>query len=249
MDNLRREEEIIRDLKSKLYNCELELDGVKSLNESLTKKVTLMTNNEIEITHLKAENSRLRDECVKSYQEKEDCMSLNYTLSEQIKDLQEEVNALKMRRNTGFEELVKHPCTCDSCNTTITGIRYKCGHCADFDLCSLCIGTYHDYNHVFLKIRHPVHIDSRVVLLSPFRYYPGGSVHNSIYCDICGKSPIYGIRYKCGNCRDFDVCGKCEVNISKLHDESHIFIKLNRPVYPDVGFENTPLLPNFIPII
>lgn len=62
-----------------------------------------MTNNEIEITHLKAENSRLRDECVKSYQEKEDCMSLNYTLSEQIKDLQEEVNALKMRRNTGFE--------------------------------------------------------------------------------------------------------------------------------------------------
>jgi hypothetical protein len=78
------------------------LEGVKTLNESLTKKVTLMTNNEIESTHLKTENNRLRDECVKSYQDKEDCMSLNYTLSEQVKELQEEVNALRMRRNIDF---------------------------------------------------------------------------------------------------------------------------------------------------
>ncbi|RIA93492.1 hypothetical protein C1645_762407 [Glomus cerebriforme] len=205
-----------------------------------------MTNNEIELAHLKMENDRLRNECAKSYQEKEDGMSLNYTLSEQVKDLQEEVNSLKMRRNVDdFEELVKHSCTCDSCGATISGIRYKCGHCADFDLCGFCIGANHDDNHAFLKIRSPVHIDSNVVLLSPFRHYPSSLIHSGIYCDICGKSPICGIRYKCGNCRDFDVCGKCEVNISKLHDKSHIFIKLNRPVYPDIGFENTPLLPNF----
>ncbi|GBC09673.1 hypothetical protein RclHR1_09030005 [Rhizophagus clarus] len=247
MDHLRRDEEIIRDLKSELYNRELELEGIKALNELLTKKVTLMTNNEIELTHLRMENNRLKNECVKSYQDKEDCMSLNYTLSEQIKELQEEVNALKMRRNIDFE--VRHPCNCDSCNVPITGIRYKCGHCADFDLCSLCIGSHHDHNHVFLKIRYPVHIDSRIILLSPFNYHPTGLVHNRIYCDICGKNPIYGIRYKCGNCRDFDVCSKCEVNISKLHDETHIFLKLNRPVFSDVGFENIPLLPTFTPNI
>ncbi|KAJ8019585.1 Next to BRCA1 protein1 protein [Holothuria leucospilota] len=47
--------------------------------------------------------------------------------------------------------------TCDACKKAIVGIRYKCGHCPDFDLCEKCeaSGTKHDENHVFLKIRKP----------------------------------------------------------------------------------------------
>jgi hypothetical protein len=81
-----------------LYKYELEIEGIKSLNETLAKKVTLMTSNEIELAHLKNENNRLRNECVKSYQEKEDGMSLNYSLSEQVKKLQEELEFLKNGR-------------------------------------------------------------------------------------------------------------------------------------------------------
>ncbi|CAI2183292.1 9761_t:CDS:2, partial [Funneliformis geosporum] len=259
---LRKEEEIIRDLKSELYKRELELEGVKTLNESLKNKITLMTNNEIELEHLKRESNRLRNETVNCHQEKDDVMSLNYTLSEQIKDLQEEVNYLKLGRvvNTEesmnqfglqcsaiFVELVHHNVRCNSCNEIIRGFRYKCGHCADFDLCAYCIGSEHNNNHVFLKIRNPIHIDSRITLLSPFRYRNQGFVHEEVGCDVCGQVPIHGIRYKCGKCSNFDICSKCEENISESHDQSHVFIRFNRPIRTEVRLVTIPLLPDFLP--
>ncbi|KAI8070342.1 hypothetical protein BC940DRAFT_295862 [Gongronella butleri] len=46
---------------------------------------------------------------------------------------------------------------CDHCSRTITGIRYKCGHCYDYDLCSQCEPLQeHDAQHVFIKIRRPL---------------------------------------------------------------------------------------------
>ncbi|KAI8329220.1 hypothetical protein BC941DRAFT_443370 [Chlamydoabsidia padenii] len=44
---------------------------------------------------------------------------------------------------------------CDKCDNRIIGIRYKCGHCFDYDLCETCEAlTPHDPKHIFLKIRH-----------------------------------------------------------------------------------------------
>ncbi|SAM02592.1 hypothetical protein [Absidia glauca] len=44
---------------------------------------------------------------------------------------------------------------CDHCGKTLVGIRYKCGHCPDYDLCERCEPLLlHDQRHVFLKIRH-----------------------------------------------------------------------------------------------
>lgn len=31
-------------------------------------------------------------------------------------------------------------------------------------------------------------------------------VHTGYVCDICGMNPIVGVRYKCVNCTDFDLC-------------------------------------------
>ncbi|KAL6066057.1 Sequestosome-1 [Balamuthia mandrillaris] len=46
---------------------------------------------------------------------------------------------------------------CASCGASpIDGVRYKCGHCSSFDLCSKCEAeTTHDERHVFLKISRP----------------------------------------------------------------------------------------------
>lgn len=33
--------------------------------------------------------------------------------------------------------------------------------------------------------------------------------HESITCDVCGVSPIVGVRYRCTVCPDYDVCGLC----------------------------------------
>ncbi len=46
---------------------------------------------------------------------------------------------------------------CDNCNNTIIGVRYKCGHCIDYDLCETCeaVELIHNPSHVFLKLRQP----------------------------------------------------------------------------------------------
>ena len=53
-----------------------------------------------------------------------------------------------------------HPATCDSCKSMISGVRYYCLHCKNFDLCSACEqkntdAPFHDETHIFAKIKNP----------------------------------------------------------------------------------------------
>ncbi|RUS86721.1 hypothetical protein EGW08_005511, partial [Elysia chlorotica] len=54
-----------------------------------------------------------------------------------------------------------------------------------------------------------------------------GVIHTGIYCDNCNII-IAGIRYKCGNCEDFDLCERCEA-LPDLHNPTHVFLKLRQP--------------------
>lgn len=57
---------------------------------------------------------------------------------------------------SSFEGL--HPgIVCDGCDKAISGDRYKCTMCADYDLCSSCEqkGVHKEKNHKFLKISMP----------------------------------------------------------------------------------------------
>ncbi len=51
-----------------------------------------------------------------------------------------------------------HSAICDNCDERIVGIRYKCGNCADYDLCQSCEKQdgVHDATHLFIKIRTPL---------------------------------------------------------------------------------------------
>ena len=51
-------------------------------------------------------------------------------------------------------------------------------------------------------------------------------VHERITCDSCEQSPIVGIRYKCAECPNFDLCAKCEENGVHSH---HTFLKVKVP--------------------
>lgn len=42
-------------------------------------------------------------------------------------------------------------------------------------------------------------------------------IHKGIRCDICGKNPIRGKRFKCIICRDYDLCMACERTNNHIH--------------------------------
>ncbi|KAK4105648.1 hypothetical protein N658DRAFT_126892 [Parathielavia hyrcaniae] len=67
-------------------------------------------------------------------------------------------------------------------------------------------------------------------------------VHRGCLCSSCGITPIRGIRYRCANCTDFDLCETCESQ--GLHTKTHIFYKIRVPV-PRIG--SSPLQPVWYP--
>jgi hypothetical protein len=52
--------------------------------------------------------------------------------------------------------------------------------------------------------------------------------HHGVVCDGC-QGRIFGIRYKCANCADYDLCEACEAK-SGVHNPDHVFLKIVRPV-------------------
>lgn len=53
-------------------------------------------------------------------------------------------------------------------------------------------------------------------------------IHNAT-CDSCDKA-IIGTRYKCLNCKDFDLCQKCEKNSLNIHNKNHTFLEILYPI-------------------
>ncbi|PMD31576.1 hypothetical protein L207DRAFT_519349 [Hyaloscypha variabilis F] len=57
-------------------------------------------------------------------------------------------------------------------------------------------------------------------------------VHRGCACNSCGVVPIRGVRYRCANCADYDLCETCESQ--NLHIKTHIFYKIKVPA-PSFG--------------
>ena len=153
------------------------------------------------------------------------------------------------------ESPIVHPGTrCDSCERSpITGTRYKCANCSNYDLCEQCEAqrdkVKHNEYHLFLQIPKPLPLYPSATLpkptadtskkdyppLLPVLYKVGEAFsetfadsktisHDGVTCDGCGKNPIVGIRYKCVNCDQFNMCSDC---IGKVeHYSMHLFVKM-----------------------
>jgi len=50
-------------------------------------------------------------------------------------------------------------------------------------------------------------------------------VHIGFSCDGCDQTPIIGTRFKCNDCKNFDLCEKCHKTI--VHEKSHTFTAVN----------------------
>lgn len=56
-----------------------------------------------------------------------------------------------------------------------------------------------------------------------------GVVHRGVTCDKCGRSPIVGVRYRCSNCQDYDLCEDCEARDE--HPPTHVFYRVKVPAH------------------
>ncbi|KAF2655068.1 hypothetical protein K491DRAFT_693223 [Lophiostoma macrostomum CBS 122681] len=54
-----------------------------------------------------------------------------------------------------------------------------------------------------------------------------GVIHRGVTCNGCDTKPIRGVRWRCANCADFDLCSECEATNS--HMKTHIFYKIRVP--------------------
>ncbi|RPA75783.1 EF-hand [Ascobolus immersus RN42] len=70
-----------------------------------------------------------------------------------------------------------------------------------------------------------------------------GYVHRGVTCNSCAANPIRGIRYRCANCVDFDLCEHCEALES--HPKTHLFFKVRIPA-PFLG-NSRPSFPPYYP--
>ncbi|KDO32979.1 hypothetical protein SPRG_02670 [Saprolegnia parasitica CBS 223.65] len=66
-------------------------------------------------------------------------------------------------------------------------------------------------------------------------YYPTYDANLGVVCDHCQEKDFVGVRYKCGFCDDYDLCGNCferfyEQNHVLRHSPDHAFIRLSVPL-------------------
>lgn len=64
-----------------------------------------------------------------------------------------------------------------------------------------------------------------------------GYIHRGVTCNSCNTMPILGIRYRCANCADFDLCEQCEA--MQIHPRTHLFYKVRIPA-PFLGNPRQP---------
>lgn len=64
-----------------------------------------------------------------------------------------------------------------------------------------------------------------------------GFVHRGVNCNSCNAMPIRGIRYRCTNCNDYDLCEQCEA--LQVHEKTHLFYKIRIPA-PFLGNPRQP---------
>lgn len=55
---------------------------------------------------------------------------------------------------------------------------------------------------------------------------PKSIVHCRVQCDGCGACPIRGMRFKCHNCPNYDLCQDCITKARTIHDPDHVFLPL-----------------------
>jgi len=104
---------------------------------------------------------------------------------------------------------------CDLCKEPLIESYYRCLDCNNLHVCSICFydrkeNESHKSSHIFYYIEDSITEEESNGLkdLVALSKSLEKKKQERLICDVC-KGDVYGLFYKCADCVDYDVCGKC----------------------------------------
>ncbi|KAI0788221.1 hypothetical protein C8Q74DRAFT_667217 [Fomes fomentarius] len=155
----------------------------------------------------------------------------------------EDYNRVKQSSSQWATKYVHHGVKCDGCNKMdIQGVRHRCLQCNDFDFCEQCIADVkqrqaHSITHPFFPILSffgtsaYTHTRALFFAMTAQSDQQDAASHVGTWCDLCNQNPLVGIRHKCFDCDDFDMCTRCISDPAQRlkHNLRHTFFPISKP--------------------
>jgi serine/threonine protein kinase len=124
---------------------------------------------------------------------------------------------------------------CSYCKKRISGYIYLCLECFEHTLCNECYSRKncnesHSPGHKILRLDGPSNnkfgkqFEKHQFNLEHFEKEFENELHKEFKCKICNVEPIKGLRFKCSECFDFNLCSKCKDKTTQNHLISHSLI-------------------------
>ncbi|KAF2231750.1 hypothetical protein EV356DRAFT_489744 [Viridothelium virens] len=118
--------------------------------------------------------------------------------------------------------------TCNSCVKVFEEDNFvHCTSCEDYDLCLACHDSMNHGHHPAHEFK-PVDTQLELSTASEARCRAGRNQRHAATCDGCEKR-IFGVRHKCLNCPDYDLCSDCVKSAQQKHT-GHRFAPLYDPL-------------------
>ena len=163
-------------------------------------------------------------------------LSLSQKSELTLKALSVFVEKLEHQKET--ESSLKHSgIFCDYCKVhDFENYRYKCLTCQDYDLCSTCFeegrtSREHLSGHPVVRFSEPgvlfgKSLLQREITWTNFEKEFNETVHEEFACNVCGQSPMKGLRLSCYVCKNYNLCSWCfkQKRVTEGHQIGHQMI-------------------------
>ena len=144
----------------------------------------------------------------------------SHEFSDELKDLVTKLLQRKKINRMNFDDFLNHP----MCKNK-PAVPSEDSDDASLDLSNLDPETKVD---IALHGLFKMYLRGKVagIILSKLT-----DVHIGVTCDACKTQNIKGIRFKCRQCEDFDLCFDCEKRRLLVHDSDHTFKEIPKPLF------------------
>ncbi len=245
INNFEKENQEIKELKEKINNFEKENQEIKELKEKINNlEKENQENKELKekINNLEKENQELKINLEK-------IENSNSEKNKEIKRLNEKLKMKKKEGNKNSVEIIKK-------NKDEINELYKENlQLMSIQLKGFCENQFQKFQQSILN--KSLELNKSFLNNQKQQFYKITEENNGIYkydkiqtledksqkenklvdkgyqCNICNQNPLLGIRYKCENCYDYNLCEKCYydvLNEKQKHFNHKSFIKIDKVI-------------------